>query len=192
MCRSFGFRATDLLERHGQGGGCGYEKRSFTYHHSFIVADPTDAWVLETAGSLWATEQVRSGVRTISNGLTIPGFASEHRKWLETKVSACDIRTSLTAGLATGATGPGDLIATLRSHGSNRWPRYNAINGTLSMPCMHGGGVAASSSSVARWVSDLMTRTHLDQRDICPVPRPVQAGVGRCAGRRRTYPRRPG
>ncbi|MFV9672244.1 MAG: C69 family dipeptidase [Acidimicrobiia bacterium] len=149
-----------LLERYGQGGGAGYEKRSFTYHNSFIVADPTDAWVLETAGSLWATEQVTSGVRTISNGLTIPGFADEHRKWLETKVSACDVRTSLTAGLATGATGPGDLIATLRSHGANRWPRYKAINGTLSIPCMHGGGVAASSSSVAGWVSDLATQTH--------------------------------
>jgi dipeptidase len=150
----------DLLERHGQGGGCGYEKPSFTYHNSFIVADPTDAWVLETAGSLWATEQVRSGVRTISNGLTIPGFADEHRKWLETKVSACDIRTKLTAGSAGGATGSGDLMTTLRSHGPNRWPRYKAINGTLSMPCMHGGGIAASSSSVAGWVSDLAAGTH--------------------------------
>ncbi len=150
----------DLLERHGQGGGCGYEKRSFTYHNSFIVADPTDAWVLETAGSLWATEQVHSGVRTISNGLTIPGFADDHRKWLETKVSACDVRTSLTAGSASGATGPEDLMTTLRSHGPNRWPRYKAINGTLSIPCMHGGGVAASSSSVAGWVSDLATGTH--------------------------------
>jgi secernin len=150
----------DLLERYGQGGGCGYEKRSFTYHNSFIVADPSDAWVFETAGSLWATEQVRSGVRTISNGLTIPGFADEHRKWLETKVSACDVRTRLTAGSASGATGPGDLMATLRSHGPHRWPRYKAINGTLSIPCMHGGGIAASSSSVAGWISDLGTRTH--------------------------------
>jgi len=150
----------DLLERYGQGGGCGYEKRSFTYHNSFIVADPADAWVLETAGSLWATEQVRSGVRTISNGLTIPGFADDHRKWLETKVSACDIRTSLTARSATGATGPGDLMTTLRSHGPNLWPRYRAINGTLSIPCMHGGGIAASSSSVAGWVSDLANETH--------------------------------
>ncbi|MEA2023383.1 MAG: C69 family dipeptidase [Actinomycetota bacterium] len=150
----------ELLERHGQGGGAGYEKPSFNYHNSFIVADPTDAWVLETAGDLWATEQVHSGVRTISNGLTIPGFADEHRKWLETKVSACDVRTSLTTDSAADATGPGDLITTLRSHGSSRWPRYNAINGTLSMPCMHGGGVAASSSSVAGWVSDLATQTH--------------------------------
>ncbi len=150
----------DLLDRYGQGGGAGYEKPSFNYHNSFIVADPTEAWVLETAGSLWATEHVRSGVRTISNGLTIPGFADDHRKWLETKVSACDIRTTLTAESATGATGPGDLMATLRSHGSSRWPRYKALNGTLSAPCMHGGGIAASSSSVAGWVSDLATQTH--------------------------------
>ncbi|MEN8234972.1 MAG: C69 family dipeptidase [Actinomycetota bacterium] len=150
----------DLLERYGQGGGCGYEKPSFTYHNSFLVADPTSAWVLETAGSLWETEQVRSGVRTISNGLTIPGFADEHRKWLETKVSACDVRTRLTAESAGSALGPGDLMTTLRSHGPDRWPRYNVINGTLSIPCMHGGGVAASSSSVAGWVSDLATGTH--------------------------------
>jgi dipeptidase len=149
-----------LLERHGQGGGCGHEKPSFTYHNSFIVADPSDARVLETAGSLWATEQVRSGVRTISNGLTIPGFADEHRKWLETKVSACDIRTRLTTDSAEGAQDAGNLFVTLRSHGPNRWPHYKALNGTLSIPCMHGGGVAASSSSVAGWASDLASQTH--------------------------------
>ncbi len=150
----------DLLERYGQGGGCGYEDRSFTYHNSFIVADPTTAIVLETAGVEWATEHVTSGVRTISNGLTIEGFADAHRDRLRSRVSACDVRSTLTATLAHGAASPRDLMSTLRSHGPHRWPRYRPVNGTLSMPCMHGGGLVASSSSTAGWVSDLASGTH--------------------------------
>lgn len=60
---------TQLLEQYGQGGNCGFT-HGFYYHNSFILADPRDAWVLETAGKHWAAEQVK-GVRTISNGLTI-------------------------------------------------------------------------------------------------------------------------
>ena len=61
---------TDLLARHGQGGRCGYRRKGLRYHNSFIIADVSSAWVLETAGEHWAAERVRS-VRTISNGLTI-------------------------------------------------------------------------------------------------------------------------
>jgi len=150
----------DLLEKHGQGGGCGFEKRKFTYHNSFIVADREAATVLETAGRKWATEEVTSGVRTISNGLTIPGFAEEHRDKLRSRVAACDIRTRLTSTKATSASRPRDLMAVLRSHGATDWPRYRAINGSMAMPCMHGGGIVASSSSTAGWVADLTADTH--------------------------------
>jgi dipeptidase len=150
----------DLLEKYGQGGGCGFEKRSFTYHNSFIVADPTGAIVLETAGRKWATEEVAGGVRTISNGLTIPGFADEYRDKLRSRVSACDIRTSLTSAQAEEAERPCDLMRVLRSHGPHPWPRYRALNGTLSMPCMHGGGIVAASSSTAGWVADLTSDVH--------------------------------
>ena len=61
---------TDLLVRYGQGGRCGYRHKSLRYHNSFIIADTSSAWVLETAGEHWAAERVRD-VRTISNGLTI-------------------------------------------------------------------------------------------------------------------------
>jgi len=59
----------DLLKRYGQGGNSGYEKKFF-YHNSFLIADPRSAWVLETAGSYWAAEQVKD-VRSISNRLSI-------------------------------------------------------------------------------------------------------------------------
>ena len=63
---------TSLLERHGQGGGCSFNDPSWMYHNSFIIADPNEAYVLETADKWWIVEKVKS-VRSISNGITIRG-----------------------------------------------------------------------------------------------------------------------
>jgi secernin len=60
---------TDLLERYGQGGDCGLYNR-FYYHNGFIVADATEAYVLETVGRWWAVERV-DGLRALSNALSI-------------------------------------------------------------------------------------------------------------------------
>jgi secernin len=59
----------ELLETYGQSGNCGLMRRQY-YHNSFIIADPTEAWVLETVARFWVAERVRD-IRTISNGLTI-------------------------------------------------------------------------------------------------------------------------
>ncbi len=60
----------DLLGRFPQGGRMGFRNHGMRYASSFIVADAAEAWILETAGELWAAQKV-VGVRTISNVLTI-------------------------------------------------------------------------------------------------------------------------
>lgn len=53
-----------LLERYGQGGSCKEEPVPFIYHNTFLLADRTEAWVLETAGRYWAAQQIQ-GVRAL-------------------------------------------------------------------------------------------------------------------------------
>jgi len=62
---------TRLLETHGQGGQCSDIVPDFSYHNSFLIADNSEAWVLETADRLWAAERVTAGCRNISNCLSI-------------------------------------------------------------------------------------------------------------------------
>ncbi len=58
-----------LIEQYGQGGSC--EANFFrTYQNSFIVADATSAWILETAGHRWVATKVKER-GAISNLLTI-------------------------------------------------------------------------------------------------------------------------
>lgn len=147
---------TELLQQHGQGGGCGHERRGFTYHNSFIVADTAGAYVLETAGKLWTAEKVESGARSISNGLTIEPFARQHGDRLKTAVARCRVRQALTQDRAEGATGVCDLMVALADHGEGAvTPRYSAIGGGAAAPCMHAGGLAANSQTTASWVADL-------------------------------------
>ncbi len=59
----------DLLEKYGQCGDCerAGEWGDANYHNSFILADPKEAWVLETAGRYWVAKRVARGVYSISN-----------------------------------------------------------------------------------------------------------------------------
>ncbi|MFX1364233.1 MAG: peptidase C69 [Promethearchaeota archaeon] len=69
----------DLLGTFGQGGGCAYNDPSWKYHNSFIIADPKEAYVLETADEWWIVEKVKN-VRSISNGITIRGKGDFRKK----------------------------------------------------------------------------------------------------------------
>jgi secernin len=144
----------DLLERHGQGGRCGFEDPSFRYDSSFLLADPSGAAVLETAGRAWAVERVDHGVRSISNGYSIPAFAAAHADRLRERVAACDARAARTAAL--GRDDLAAMVALLRDHGPGRIvPRYRPHHGALSAPCAHAGGLLAATQTTASWVSEL-------------------------------------
>ncbi len=58
-----------LLEKYGQSGDCEYpgEWGKANYHNSFILADPKEAWVLETAGKYWVAKRISRGSYSISN-----------------------------------------------------------------------------------------------------------------------------
>jgi dipeptidase len=60
----------ELLTRYGQGGQA-FAHVPFGYHNSFIIADPHEAWVLETAGRHYVALRIADDVYAISNGYTI-------------------------------------------------------------------------------------------------------------------------
>jgi len=59
-----------LLEQHGQGGPAGFRDMNFCHDSSFLIADASGGWVLETAGRDWAARHI-NGHYAISNRLTL-------------------------------------------------------------------------------------------------------------------------
>ncbi len=147
----------ELLETHGQGGGCGFEHPRFTYSSSFLAADPAGAFLLETAGREWVVEELGPGVRSLSNGLTLEPFASRHADRFRTRVARAAERRARSAALAAGARSAGDLFAVLRDHGPGRGPEpdYGLLTGALGAPCAHAGGLLVGTQTTASWVSEL-------------------------------------
>ena len=146
----------ELLARHGQGGGSGFEDPGFAYHNSFLVADAGGAFVLETAGREFARERV-TGTRALSNALTISGFAERHADRLRGAVAGSLSRRTWSERHADVAEpSPATLMHALREHGTaDGLPRYAWHNGGLHAPCVHAGGLLAGSHTAASWVSAL-------------------------------------
>ena len=157
---------TGLLGTYGQGGNCAIGQKLY-YHNSFIIADPTEAWVLETAGRYWVAERVQS-VRAISNALTIgrewdlasPGlvehaiekgwcrsreefdFARCYSDPLMTWGAGGRLRQRRAAALLTAHKGqitPATMMGFLRDHGpAGSDPRWHPSRGLRGTTlCMH-------------------------------------------------------
>src|SRR5206468_12315811 len=48
---------TRLLEARGQGGS-GHVDVEWPYHNAFLIADPHEAWIVETSARHWAARRV--------------------------------------------------------------------------------------------------------------------------------------
>ncbi|MBC7814375.1 MAG: C69 family dipeptidase, partial [Burkholderiales bacterium] len=59
-----------VLEAFGQGGNCELTGNSH-FDGSYLITDPNEAWILETAGRQWAARKLTDSVGSISNVLSI-------------------------------------------------------------------------------------------------------------------------
>lgn len=128
---------TELLEAHGQGGPAEAPDGE-PYPSSFLVADPTEAWVLETSGRSWAAKPVlNGGGAAISNRVTLRDDwtrASEDvvagtslQTWQDERWSAVgDVRLACTLPAVLGEAPireVADAAAVMRHHGERAWGR---------------------------------------------------------------------
>ncbi len=172
---------TELLDKYGQGGDCGYRNKGFYYHNSFLIADPNEAWVLETAGHLWAAKKVDE-YYALSNGLTIGNdfdlmhedliYTALENGWIKkkadfhfancysdkfyTKFSACKIRRGRSQQmLRQKPYALTDAFAHLRDHGEGTYRPDNHL--LMNHVCAHAGASLArqASQTTASFVAHL-------------------------------------
>lgn len=172
---------TTLLDRHGQGGDCGHMV-PFYYNNAFMVADPTEAFVLETVGREWLVERVQ-GARPISNcfsihrsierssagwdgllrGLGQPGEISQYRPesiadlQREKRGEAQSRLTRAGACFAARERGVGvaDAISLLRDHGPTAESEWNPHDPLPYGLCVHAGIDDRSAQTTGAMVSEL-------------------------------------
>ncbi len=165
---------TALLERWGQGGNCGFT-RDFRYDNSFLIADPREAWLLETSGREWVAKRVASA-RSISNAPTLEddwdrasaaleeentkvNFAATYTDSERTLHASGVTRCARTQSLLNGAgeITPVALVGYLRDHGTDGgdadWSPATAEERSI---CMHASHHAnAGSQTTGSMVSVL-------------------------------------
>ena len=159
----------NLLSEYLQGGNCGYSKK-FYYHNSFLIADNSDAYVLETAGKYWVYKKVEKYF-AISNCLCLEEYDACHedlvanavrRHWCKSekdfnfvKCYSEPVFTKFakgrerrrTAMAKLGAKNPdvSDFIDILRSHSGGAEDGLAEV-GSI---CMHAGGLVGDNTTAS-------------------------------------------
>ncbi len=157
---------TALLEKHGQGGSPRHnDPKAACYDSSFILADPGEAWVLETSGRNWAARRIQ-GVYSISNtpclgsdfdlasralrgreGLDFTRDLGEYTEHPQTSGRTRCKRSRQLLQERAGRIGVADMMAMLRDHGGAADAKApGALGPTL---CAHPGTGQTAASMVA-------------------------------------------
>ncbi len=128
----------DLIAAHGQGGS-GHEHGFKPYWSSFMVADPSWAFVVETSGTAHEVMELKRTWAT-SNRTTLPSFDARHRHPRQPVATLVDPRLEASRAVLTGAP---VTVAGLQEHlashagGENGWT-----------VCMHVEDVEATTASM--------------------------------------------
>ncbi|MEA5031544.1 MAG: C69 family dipeptidase [Sphaerochaeta sp.] len=148
-----------LLETFGQGGNGSYSGK-LTYHNSFLITDPTSAWVVESAARTWVAKKVE-GTATISNAYTIgnayddaddrtelthPDFARSNASTLYRWFTKGDIRQQTTTRLLENG---GASWETMRDTLCHTRGTTGEIDHTMRSICMDATGFVKSRTAAS-------------------------------------------
>jgi len=160
-----------IIEEYGQGGSGSYEHK-LLYHNSFVIADPKEAWVLETAGKYWVAKKIES-FYSISNALTIEDdwdLASEEVKELAkngfsfakhfsdrfyTYFARGRERRAFTYTKLEEKEGEISLEYIMEILRSHHVEPFSPEKGSMRDVCMHFGGVTRPSQTSSSQISEL-------------------------------------
>lgn len=174
-----------VIEEFKQGGSGSYE-RKLLYYNSFVICDPEEAFVVETAGRNWVWKKIR-GVYSISNAYTIQRDwdacssnlvkYSIERRWCRkeedfnfAKCYSDRFYTYFSHGRERreftfkelkkreGEITLEDIMNILRSH---RDSSFRPENGSMRDICMHYGGLTRPSQTANSQISVLSSKMHL-------------------------------
>lgn len=174
---------TDLLEKYGQGGNCGFDK-DFRYDNSYLIMDRKEIYVLETAGKEWAYKKYDHA--SISNRLTLGDdcdaysgekcdFRKEHSDLLFSTFSAASGRRGMTC--CHKLENVYDAFAALRQH-KVKDPMCRA---SVSSVCMHAGNMIAdqtTASMVVELTDDIRIYVTGSSRPCLSIFKPHAFGAG--------------
>ncbi len=177
---------SEIITKHGQGGNGSYE-HDFFYHNSFIIADPEEAWALETAGKNWAAKKI-SGIYTISNNLNMnndwsksksPSISEDEKNlenvnfsekfsgnfpssdYFKTKFSKAEYRQSFTSQKLRENKEKINLHLFMKILSSHQTESFTPEKGSNRDVCMHYGGFVRQSQTASSQISELDNENHV-------------------------------